>query len=250
MALLSKSYMRIPACFPFFYSWCWRIRISAVCRIHSEVTVFAKKLHFLKKSTAMNHTGWWTLRSLNPLQAVSMGDEYTYSSHLHITLQNYIQCPVFGSIKYFTLINGMNLRYELLEAIPESALNIWSEWWKLGGRARKVDEREVLQWWRRSMKPSQLPVIGYPWISTPSPSYECTLPHSTELCLNPNLQNDSRKCLTLRSVNCDDFSDMGNPDAPISHTEEDRMGRVRLAGVSWRRCWWSAESFQRSPQKG
>ena len=28
------------------------------------------------------------------------------------------------------------------------------------------------------------------------------------------------------------------------------MGRVRLAGVSWRRCWWSAESFQRSPQKG
>ena len=37
---------------------------------------------------------------------------------------------------------------------------------------------------------------------------------------------------------------------PISHTEEGRMGRVRLAGVSWRRCWWSAESFQRSPQKG
>jgi hypothetical protein len=49
---------------------------------------------------------------------------------------------VFGSIKYFTLINGMNVRYELLEAIAESALNIRSEWWKLGGRARKVDERE------------------------------------------------------------------------------------------------------------
>lgn len=43
MALLSKSYMRVPACFPLFYSWCWRIRMSAVCRIHSEVTGFAKK---------------------------------------------------------------------------------------------------------------------------------------------------------------------------------------------------------------
>ena len=85
------------------------------------------------------------MRSLNPLQAVSAADEYTYSSHLHIKLQNYIQCPVLGLIKYFTLIHGMNLRYKLLEAIPESALNIRSKWWKLGGGARKVDEREALQ---------------------------------------------------------------------------------------------------------
>ena len=75
-----------------------------------------------------------------------MADEYTYSSHLHIKLQNYIQCPqCLVRSNIFTLSNGMNLRYELLEAIAESALNIRSEWWKLGGRARKVDEREVLQ---------------------------------------------------------------------------------------------------------